>query len=216
MSKGTLQDWVRLLEVRDEQFKKISYTNLQEKYIMIIGIRITELVLDAVILINEGRLSSVPIILRSALESYADLRCCIKDERHPDAMTKAQHHRFYEMYRASGNPAAKNHQNRGKKLTVWDRFDKSELSNLYNGYYSMLSMHSHGNIGALVETNVKDTSILLGSNSNDEKSLQYFDQSIYLAAITIRDVLEHFNFDSIFLKASEEIIKKLSSHLNQP
>ena len=86
MSSGTVDDWIGLLKFRDEKFKSLSHSNLQEKYILALSIRVTELCLDAVILLNNHRMTSVPIVLRSALESYADLQCCIKDTNHPDAM----------------------------------------------------------------------------------------------------------------------------------
>ncbi|MGB2222320.1 DUF5677 domain-containing protein [Neptunomonas sp.] len=212
MSSGTVDDWVGLLKFRDKKFKSLSHSNLQEKYILALCIRVTELCLDAVILLNNHRMSSVPIVLRSALESYADLQCCIKDISHPDAMTKAQYWRLYELHKHVKSDTAEEHKKRGKKLSVWDRFKKSELVELYNGYYSVLSMHSHGNVGALVENSVGEQ-VLLGSAFDDEKSLQYFDQAINLVALSIKDTLVFYNFDSASVEYPTKIIDKINKAL---
>lgn len=212
MSSGTVDDLVGLLKFRDEKFKSLSHSNLQEKYILALSIRVTELCLDAVILLNNHRMSSVPIVLRSALESYADLQCCIKDISHPDAMTKAQYWRFYEFHKHVKSDAAEEYKKLGKKLSVWDRFKKSELVELYNGYYSVLSMYSHGNVGALVEHSVGGQ-VLLGFAFDDEKSSQYFDQAINLVALSIKDTLLFYNFDSASVEYPSKIINKINKAL---
>jgi len=209
MSSGTVDDWVGLLKFRDEKFMSLSHSNLQEKYILALSLRVSELCLDAVILLNNRRMTSVPVVLRSALESYADLQCCIIDASHPDAMTKAQYWRLYELHKHINSDTAEEHKKLGKKLSVWDRFKKSELVELYNGYYSALSMHSHGNVGALVENAVGEQ-ILLGSAYDDEKSLQYFDQAINLVALSIRDALVFYRFDSSSLDYPNNIIDKIN------
>lgn len=212
MSSGTVDDWVGLLKFRDENFKSLNHSNLQEKYILALSIRVSELCIDAVILLNNHRMSSVPVVLRSALESYTDLQCCIRDASHPDAMTKAQYWRLYELHKHIESNTAEEHKKRGKKLSVWDRFKKAELIDLYNGYYSVLSMHSHGNVGALAE-NVVGEHILLGSAYDDERALQYFDQAINLVAMSIRDTLVFYNFDSAFLDFPNKIIDKINKAL---
>ena len=212
MSSGSVDDWVGLLKFRDEKFKSLSHSNLQEKYILALSIRVTELCLDAVILLNNRRMSSVPIVLRSALESYADLQCCIRDVKHPDAMTKAQYWRLYELHKHVKSDTAEEYKKRGKKLSVWERFKKSELVELYNGYYSVLSMYSHGNVGALVESSDGEQ-VLLGSTYDDEKSLQYFDQAINLVALSIKDTLVFYNFDSASLEYPTKIIDKINKAL---
>lgn len=212
MSSGTVDDWIGLLKFRDEKFKSLSHSNLQEKYILALSIRVTELCLDAVILLNNHRMTSVPIVLRSALESYADLQCCIKDTNHPDAMTKAQYWRLYELHKHVKSDTAEEHKKRGKKLSVWERFNKSELVELYNGYYSVLSMYSHGNVGALVENSVGEQ-VLLGSAFNDEKSLQYFEQAINLVALSIKDTLVFYNFDFASVEYPTKIIDKINKAL---
>ncbi|MEZ9233982.1 DUF5677 domain-containing protein [Shewanella sp. 10N.286.52.A9] len=212
MTAGTVDDWVGLLKFRNEKFKSIKHNNLQEKYILALSIRVSELCLDAVILLNNRRISSVPVILRSALESYVDLQCCIRDVNHPSFMTKAQHWRLYELHKHINSGAAEEYKKLGKKLSVWERFKKAELVELYNAYYSYLSMHSHGNVGALAE-NSDGEKVILGSAYDDEKSLQYFDQAINLVALSIKDVLVFYHFDSDSIEYPAKIIDKINKKL---
>ncbi|MDK9774877.1 DUF5677 domain-containing protein [Vibrio makurazakiensis] len=213
MSSNKVDDWVGLLQFRDEKFASLVHDNLQEKYIIALAIRVTELCLDAVVLLNNHRISSVPIVLRSALETFADLQCCIKDKSHPEAMTKAQYQRLYELQKHIESDKAEEYKKLGKKLSVWDRFKKADLVELYNGYYSILSMYAHGNVGALIESNSKDSQVLLGSAYDDEKLLQFFEQAINLAALSIRDSLEFLGVDKATLEYPQKIIDKLNKAL---
>ncbi|MGI2221577.1 hypothetical protein, partial [Shewanella oncorhynchi] len=138
--------------------------------------------------------------------------CHYKDTNHPDAMTKAQYWRLYELHKHVKSDTAEEHKKRGKKLSVWERFNKSKLVELYNGYYSVLSMYSHGNVGALVENSVGEQ-VLLGSAFNDEKSLQYFDQAINLVALSIKDTLVFYNFDFASVEYPTKIIDKINKAL---
>ncbi|PAW08013.1 hypothetical protein B6K85_24445 [Vibrio sp. V1B] len=213
MSSNKVDDWVGLLQFRDEKFALLVHDNLQEKYIIALAIRVTELCLDAVVLLNNHRISSVPIVLRSALETFADLQCCIKDKSHPEAMTKAQYQRLYDLQKHIESDKAEEYKKLGKKLSVWDRFKKADLVELYNGYYSILSMYAHGNVGALIESNSKDSQVLLGSAYDDEKLLQFFEQAINLAALSIRDGLEFFGVDKATLEYPQKILDKLNKAL---
>ncbi|HDM8130192.1 TPA: hypothetical protein P0E14_005048 [Vibrio harveyi] len=213
MSSNKVDDWVGLLQFRDEKFALLVHDNLQEKYIIALAIRVTELCLDAVVLLINHRISSVPIVLRSALETFADLQCCIKDKSHPEAMTKAQYQRLYDLQKHIESDKAEEYKKLGKKLSVWDRFKKADLVELYNGYYSILSMYAHGNVGALIESNSKDSQILLGSAYDDEKLLQFFEQAINLAALSIRDGLEFFGVDKATLEYPQKILDKLNKAL---
>ncbi|EGR2919312.1 hypothetical protein DMW38_24180, partial [Vibrio parahaemolyticus] len=210
MSSNKVDDWVGLLQFRDEKFASLVHDNLQEKYIIALAIRVTELCLDAVVLLNNHRISSVPIVLRSALETFADLQCCIKDKSHPEAMTKAQYQRLYDLQKHIESDKVQEYKKLGKKLSVWDRFKKADLVELYNGYYSILSMYAHGNVGALIESNSKDSQVLLGSAYDDEKLLQFFEQAINLAALSIRDSLEFLGVDKATLEYPQKIIDKLN------
>ncbi|EGQ9702580.1 hypothetical protein HYO53_22735 [Vibrio parahaemolyticus] len=213
MSSNKVDDWVGLLQFRDEKFASLVHDNLQEKYIIALAIRVTELCLDAVVLLNNHRISSVPIVLRSALETFADLQCCIKDKSHPEAMTKAQYQRLYDLQKHIESDKVQEYKKLGKKLSVWDRFKKADLVELYNGYYSILSMYAHGNVGALIESNSKDSQVLLGSAYDDEKLLQFFEQAINLAALSIRDSLEFLGVDKATLEYPQKIIDKLNKAL---
>ena len=86
---STVESWVTLLKLRESEFDGLEYNTLQQKYVLLLATRISELCLDAVLLLNQNRISSSPVILRTALESYADLSSCIKDPEHWQEMTQS-------------------------------------------------------------------------------------------------------------------------------
>ncbi len=74
--------WKELEIIRLKAFSKIHHKSLEEKYVVVLMTRVTELCQDAFELIELKRNASIPIILRSAVESYIDLRCVLKDKKH--------------------------------------------------------------------------------------------------------------------------------------
>ncbi|QFI37933.1 hypothetical protein FR932_08755 [Moritella marina ATCC 15381] len=51
--------------------------------------RVSELCQDALLLLENDRVASVPILLRSALESYVDLMCLINNADYVEEMNKS-------------------------------------------------------------------------------------------------------------------------------
>ncbi|WP_392340401.1 DUF5677 domain-containing protein [Moritella marina] len=51
--------------------------------------RVSELCQDALLLLDNDRVASVPILLRSALESYVDLICLINNADYVEEMNKS-------------------------------------------------------------------------------------------------------------------------------
>ena len=208
---STVDNWVTLLKLRESEFDGLEYNTIQEKYILLLATRISELCLDAVLLLNQKRISSVPVILRTALESYADLLSCIKDPLHYEEMTKSLYWQLHEVSKNFDLEKSSHYKSMGKYSPVNKRFKKAELSELFNGYYKALSLHCHGNLSALIEFHSTDNAAYLGTMADDEKIIMYFEQATNLFALCLKDTLS-------FLGKSEhavEYAQKIKDQINK-
>lgn len=184
---------MKLLELRESSFDGLEYSTLQEKYVLILATRIIELCLDAVLLLNHNRISSAPLVLRTALESYADLSSCIKDPKYWEQLTKSLYWQLHEVSKFVDSERAEYYKSIGKYLPVNQRFRKAGLSDLFNGYYKALSLHSHGNLSSLIEFHSQDGNVYLGTISDGDKTIKYFVQATNLLALCLRDTWEFFD-----------------------
>lgn len=207
---STVEDWVSLLKLRESEFDGLEYRTIQEKYVLLLASRISELCLDAVLLLNQNRTSSVPIILRTSLESYADLTSCIEDSGYCEDMTKSLYWQLYEISKGIDKEKSVYYKSIGKYLPVNKRFSKAGLSQLFNGYYKALSLHSHGNLSSLIEFHSKDNNAHVGTISDDEKTIQFFEQATNLLALCLRDTWKFFNVSEHGIKQAQSIIDKIN------
>ena len=207
---STVEDWVSLLKLRKSELDGLEYSTLQEKYILLLATRISELCLDAVLLLNQNRTSSVPVILRTALESYADLSSCIKDPDHCDEMTKLLYWQLHEVVKGVDKKRSEHYKSIGKFLSVNKRFSKAGLSELFNGYYKALSLHCHGNLSSLIEFHSKDNNAYLGTIADADKTILFFDQATSLLALCLRDTWQFFKVSENGIKQAQRIIDKIN------
>ncbi|MCL1142973.1 DUF5677 domain-containing protein [Shewanella gaetbuli] len=182
----------KLLRVRDEKFQHLTYNDLQEKYILALSIRVSELCCDAVALIRSRRLNAVPTILRSALESFADLACCIEYADHHEAMTKDQKSRGKKLLEAFEDKTDKRYAKDPDQMSVWSRFKKAGLADEFNKCYAYLSLAAHGNIASLIQ-NSTDYNVVIGSVYDEETAVMHHTLALNMAAQAIRITLERFN-----------------------
>ena len=214
-SMNTVEDWVILLKLRESEFNGLEYSTLQEKYVLILATRISELCLDTVLLLNQNRISSAPIILRTALESYADLSSCITDPTYWEQLTKSLYWQLHEVSKGLNTERAEHYKSIGKYLSVNKRFSKAGLSGLFNGYYKALSLHSHGNLSSLIEFHSNDSNAYLGTISDDDKTIEYFEQATNLLALCLRDTWEFFEISQQGIQEAQRIIDKINKTHNK-
>ncbi|MDP2560878.1 DUF5677 domain-containing protein [Psychrobium sp. 1_MG-2023] len=209
---ASVEDWVGLLKIREDKLPKIKYETVQQKYVLFLASRVSELCLDAVILLNNQRVSGVPVILRTALESYADFLACIKESEHTKEMTDSLYWQLHELHKETDKEKSNYYKNKGEYSSVKKRFNKAGLQDLFNGYYKALSLHSHGNLSALIEFHSKDNSVYLGSLSDDEKLLMFFDQAINFLALILKDTFEFFKLPKSDLLEPQRVLDSINKN----
>lgn len=152
-------EWKNLEKLRFDAFKTITFETIQQKYILLLATRVTELCRDAIELIVERRICSVPIILRSALESYIDMKCIIESECYIIEMNKS-----FEFYAS---------KKQGKKtkndlMRVFKKFQLAGQSELYEGLYADLCLSSHGSIAIAASDHTSGPDVSIGHDPNQE------------------------------------------------
>ncbi|MEG3756209.1 DUF5677 domain-containing protein [Psychromonas arctica] len=212
---STVDNWVTLLKLRESEFDGLEYNTIQEKYILLLATRVSELCLDAVLLLNQKRISSAPVILRTALESYADLLSCIKDPLHYEEMTKSLYWQLHEVSKNFDLEKSNYYKSMGKYSSVNKRFKKAELSELFNGYYKALSLHCHGNLSALIEFHSTDNVAYLGTMADDEKIIMYFEQATNLFALCLKDTLSFLGKSEHAVEYAQKIIDQINKTHNK-
>lgn len=188
--------WSSLNQLRLEAYQTIHYESLQEKYITLLMIRITELCHDAIELLTLNRISSVPIIIRSAIESYIDLACIILDENH-----------IQEMNKSFNNYLSKLTDKLYKKdnLSIWQKFKLAGEAECYNNLYQFLCRSTHGNIDSLVYNHTVGDEISIGHLPDKAQIDLYLNQIIALASTGLIDGLSFLGFKEKQLSKIREI-----------
>lgn len=120
--------WKELVHIKDTALKSLSYNNQQQKFALLLVVRVTELCEDVMNLIEINRFASVPIILRSALESYIDLKLVTNSGNHCSVM-RDSFNNYFSKKTGSG---------RKKDVKIYDKFEAADKTELYNGLYCEL------------------------------------------------------------------------------
>jgi hypothetical protein len=212
---STVENWVSLLKLKESEFDGLEYSTLQEKYIFLLAARISELCLDAVLLLNQKRISSVPVILRTAMESYADLSSCIEDSNYCEEMTKSLYWQLHEVSKGVDTERSEYYKSIGKFLPVSKRFSKAGLSELFNGYYKVLSLHSHGNLLPLIEFHSEDSNVYLGTIAVDDKTILFFEHATNLLALCLSDTWRFFKVSEHGIQQAQRIISQINETHNK-
>ena len=185
-------NWKELNRLRLKAFSSATHETLQQKYALLLAVRITELCQDSYELINNNRLASTPIIMRSALESYIDLKCILNDASHIKKMNDS-----FENYK----------NNTQKKNNIFEKFKSVGEVETYNGLYSHLCRSSHGNIDSLVRDHAFGDAISIGHSSPPLLARQYMNQIIALAATAMIEALSFINYQKDLVLEIQEIQK---------
>ncbi|MFY8272749.1 DUF5677 domain-containing protein [Pseudoalteromonas sp. SSDWG2] len=188
--------WKELNQLRYDAFSTIFHESLQEKYVALLMTRVTELCHDAIELIEHNRYASVPIIMRSALESYVDLMCLIKDPEYIKEMNKS-----FEIYNLKVN--GQKHSKKELKK-IWEKFSLAEESVTYNGLYADLCRSAHGNIETLIRDHSIEEKISIGHKLSLSSEKLYLNQIITLAATSLVEGLQFLKHTGVTL---DKIIK---------
>lgn len=123
----------------------------QHLYLVSLYCRIIELTHSCTILMKEKIISGVPIILRTVLETFADLKNLSDDEKYVNFM-KAGYLKEWlrkKVYAEHETELQKLKKKRYAPLNHYERLEKAGMVNEYRSVYNFLCSHSHSNIRSL-------------------------------------------------------------------
>ena len=132
------------------------------------------------VLIEKGQVTSMPVLLRSIMESYADLLALIADPTYVDRMlatfVKEKKRLLKSVQRSPASPylsplgvqmdipqalaaldeELEQFRKKGKQpLSASDRFDAAKLTQEYQTMYWQLCLEGHNNVSALEERHIE-------------------------------------------------------------
>jgi len=170
--KNVIDEAIELVSLIEEKFKS---DNPQHLYMVCLHGTVLEMANGCFSLYKTKNNTTVPVLFRVQLEAYVDLRNLSDSVEYLQFMTVAYLH---EKKKILNNAIKRGHQNvylealanskdlrgkydeacaqiaelkkkGGKKLKVWERFEKAGLTDLYESIYPELCQHSHNNLNIL-------------------------------------------------------------------
>ncbi|MGC6482673.1 MAG: DUF5677 domain-containing protein [Synechococcus sp.] len=188
--------WDEYVAIRNSRFQALQFFDQRSKFILVLYARINSLSEGILILLSSGNSASPPALMRSALESYIDLRCLVKDENYIDCMHALQASSDFRRRKnnSSDNPYCSPldapvlaseldelKAKTSKQLTIRQRFEKAECRDLYYTVYKHLCLHCHGNLTSLASKNFEKGKIVVNSRPSKVDLLVMFSATINLA-----------------------------------
>lgn len=174
---NTIDFLEKLLAKSIEYSAKLTFNKEYQQHLYLVSLycRIIELTHSCTILMKEKIISGVPIILRTVLETFADLKNLSDDEKYLNFMKAGylkEWLRIFQEAKDGNNPylgkisqienlkqVYAEHetelQNLKKKryapLSHYERLEKAGMVNEYRSVYNFLCSHSHSNIRSLYD-----------------------------------------------------------------
>lgn len=170
--------WEDLIIIRHEAFSNIFPKNKQEKYVALLMTRVSELCQDSLFLLKDARVASAPILLRSALESYIDLMCVIKNDNYIDEMNKS-----FDFYKTRLKGEKVNFR---ELMSISNKFEIAGEADIYRGFYAHLCRSSHGNLEMLINFHTIGERISVGHVPNPDE-VKMLKKSIYCTGYNFID-----------------------------
>src|SRR5690554_874514 len=171
MRVNFLNNWRSYVKIRNQAIKGIRFTDRREQLICGLFSRVDGLSQETIRLLRGGASLGCPPLMRSALESYIDLKCMKKSERYIyefEALHVDNEIKYYKSYsednvyfRDTSKEEAdrKVEELRELKMTLLEgrketmklkgRFELAEESHAYDTIYHKLSNLVHSSIAAI-------------------------------------------------------------------
>ena len=182
MSQGAFQE---LNSFRLKYLSGLETNTLHEKYVALLTIRVVELCQDSLELLCRKNAASTPIILRSALETYIDLLCLIKDPTYIDDMNKS-----FDFYKAK---LAGDKVNWKELPNIYEKFKIAGEQELYNGFYAYLCRSSHGNLEMLAHFHSKNGELISGMEHEPATIRQFVNQTMTVSTSALIECISFIN-----------------------
>ncbi|EPP5373310.1 DUF5677 domain-containing protein [Vibrio cholerae] len=172
--------WDKLRAIQIKVYQQVIHEDIQQKYVLLLATRVVELSQDAYFLCCVNRVASVPVLMRSALESYVDLQCVKNDEGYIQEMNRSVQ---YYMDELRGGRNVKN-------TSVWGRFKRAGEGHRYR-FYSSLCRSTHGNLESLIRDHTIDGIVSLGHEHCADDIRLYQNQ---IVEISVSALISAFSF----------------------
>ncbi|HEY6020948.1 MAG TPA: DUF5677 domain-containing protein [Candidatus Paceibacterota bacterium] len=191
----------------DAELLRFDKTNPHQLYAVCIYGTILEIAHGCIVLLKEEQVTALPILLRSLLEAYADLRANVEDSEYYKNMYAAFLKEKLRLVKKAGknqqNPylvglaqsldidTEKLHleaemekykkENRGP-LESRERFEKGKLGYEFQSMYWLLCLHGHNNLSALEDRHIEkqdgEYNVILFKEEDSEDLVRYLDTLI--------------------------------------
>jgi hypothetical protein len=217
--------WDEFISERNQLFSNSKFENNNEKFIWALFSRINSLSDEIIFLARNSRFTSSQILMRSALETYIDLKCLVDDDTFIDVLMQAERKseitylkNFDHSNRYYGSISKDSVENKlselnssndkSKNFNIYDKFNKANELEAYKTVYNHLCRFSHGNLTALASKNFEDDKIKLNTSITDSELIFILSSSINLAIASSIEV-------SSKLGLREDHIKLFQNFLNE-
>jgi len=192
------KNWDKFVAERNRLFSDLRYENNEEKFVWALFARISALSDEIIFLVRNSRYTSTQILMRSALETYIDLKCLVEDPEFIDVLMQAERKseiKYLNNFELSnqyyGDQSKENIESKlkelnklndkSKNLNVFQKFEKAKELHVHRTIYNSLCRFSHGSITALASKNFENDQIKLNSSISDSEFVFVLSSSINLA-----------------------------------
>ncbi len=199
--------------MRDKVLKGVTYKNEQDKFILTFHARMNSISNEILFLIKNNRNNSCEILLRSVLETFADLRCLIDDPSYIKVIYQDQrkgdinYYRYYssenpyygELTQAEADEKFKKLEIKKDKdsiLSIENKFEKAKMDDAYRTIYAALCDHTHGNWSALARRNFKNGNVIYQKKLTKQELNFILSATINLAIASTVELLTYFDFNN--------------------
>ncbi len=190
--------------INDIPLLKFDKRNHQQLYVICTYATIVEIAFGCFALVESSQLTTLPTLLRSLLEAYADFVGCLRDPNYYKYMyTSLLNEKLRLLKKTLSNPhnpylkgiaqsvdivdtksaleaeiaalKCEGHE----KLDVSERFAKAGLEGEYQTMYWLLCLHAHNNISALEDRHIEkqgdDYNVVMFKEVEPADRIRYFD-----------------------------------------
>ncbi|MGR2993201.1 DUF5677 domain-containing protein [Vibrio vulnificus] len=192
--------WDKLRAIQIKVFQQVMHENIQQKYVLLLATRVMELSQDAYFLCCVNRVSSVPVLMRSALESYVDLQCVKNDEGYVQEMNQSVQCYMDEL---QGGKYVRN-------PSVWGRFKKAGEKHRYR-FYTSLCRSTHGNLESLIRDHTINGEVSLGHEHCADDIRLYKNQLVEISVSALIAAFAFIGFKGPLLNELQTIHSEAAS-----
>ncbi|TMO84681.1 DUF5677 domain-containing protein [Pseudoalteromonas spongiae] len=193
----------------------------RDGFLLLLFVRINSLCDEFMFLVENRRLVSAPIVLRSILEAWLDFHCLLDDASYINDIIGSEAKelkKLYQSYSHNKNSPYFQHLNAefcaemlskineyswGNNLNIYEKFKKYDLidgkqsEGAYRAVYGRLCMDAHGNLSALKLNHLKDNGQAISIKEHSESYLKFLITTAARAGIqSFISLLEDKNYET--------------------